>query len=120
MISPAQSIKAECKWCMGGTRGMKCDSEVCKLNNKSLSHLKRIKAHCLDCVETREDVKKCTGKLLFEDRLCYLHPYRFGKSGRKGKKGTPAHLVGHLFQKTTVTKCVSGELETIPNGFCVV
>ncbi|HHT9112192.1 MAG: hypothetical protein HZA47_04920 [Planctomycetes bacterium] len=82
-MTPAKAIKFECKCCMGGTRGMKCDSEVCKLNNKSLSPLKRIKAHCLGCVETRKEVKDCTGKLLSEDRLCYLHPYRFGHNPKR-------------------------------------
>jgi hypothetical protein len=65
-----------------------CESKVCNLNNKSLSPLKRIKSHCLDCVETKSEVKNCTGKLLFEKLLCYLHPYRQGHNPkRKGIGG---------------------------------
>ncbi|GAN34908.1 pseudouridylate synthases 23S rRNA-specific [Candidatus Brocadia sinica JPN1] len=74
---------------MGMAKGAKCESEICKLKDKSLSFLKRIKAHCLDCVGTRQEVKSCTGKLLFEDRLCYLHPYRFGHNPRQRGIGNP-------------------------------
>ena len=91
-MTPARAIKLECKWCSGyeGIRkAVTCDSDICKLNNKSLSPLKRIKAHCLDCVETRQEVKNCIGKLLSEDRLCYLHPYRFGKNPKRAGKGNP-------------------------------
>jgi hypothetical protein len=98
-MTPARAIKSECRWCIGGTKSFKCDSESCKLNNKSLSSLKRIKEHCLDCVETRKEVRNCTGKLLFEDRICYLHPYRLGHNPkRKGignRQGNPK-----FFQKT--------------------
>ena len=94
-ITPSRAIKLECKWCMGGTRGMKCDSEICKLNNKSLTPLKRIKLHCLDCIETRQEVKDCTGKLLSENRLCYLHPYRMGTNPkRKGIGNLKPNLKG--------------------------
>ncbi len=82
-ITPSKAIKLECKWCMGNVRSFKCDSDICKLNNKSLSPLKRIKSHCLDCVETRQEVKDCTGKLLSENRLCYLHPYRMGTNPKR-------------------------------------
>ncbi|OHB35069.1 MAG: hypothetical protein A2Y08_02740 [Planctomycetes bacterium GWA2_40_7] len=88
-ITPSKAIKLECKGCMGSMKSFKCDSQICKLNNKSLSPLKRIKAHCLDCVETRQEVKDCTGKLLFEDRVCYLHPYRLGKNPKSAGKGNP-------------------------------
>ena len=100
-ITPAKAIKLECKWCMGGTRGMNCDSEICKLNNRTLSHLKRIKLHCLDCVETRQEVKDCTGKLLFEDRLCYLHPYRLGHNPKR--KGIGNRLGNPKFLQKTRT-----------------
>ena len=88
-MTPAKAIKLECKWCMGSMKSFKCDSQICKLNNRTLSHLKRIKAHCLDCVETRQEVKDCTGKLLSENRLCYLHPYRLGKNPKRAGKGNP-------------------------------
>ena len=101
-ITPSKAIKLECKWCMGGTRGMNCDSEICKLNNKSLLPLKRIKSHCLDCVETRQEVKDCTGKLLSENRLCYLHPYRMGTNPkRKGIGNLKPSLKGlEIYKKT--------------------
>ena len=95
-ITPSKAIKLECKWCMGGVKSVRCGSQICKFNNKSLSHLKRIKAHCLDCVETRQEIKDCTGKLLSENRLCYLHPYRLGHNPkRKGignRLGNPKNL----------------------------
>lgn len=74
---------------MGSVRSFKCDSQICKLNNRTLSHLKRIKLHCLDCVETRQEVKDCTGKLFSENRLCYLHQYRLGKNPKRAGKGNP-------------------------------
>ena len=82
-MTPAKAIKLECRWCMGISRGIKCSSDICKLNNKSLTPLKRVKAHCLDCVETRQEVKDCTGKLLFENRLCSLHLYRMGTNPKR-------------------------------------
>ena len=108
-ITPAKAIKLECKWCMGGTRGMNCDSEICKLNtfdklsagNRTLSHLKRIKLHCLDCVETRQEVKDCTGKLLSEDRPCFLHLYRFGHNPKR--KGIGNRLGNPKFLQKTLT-----------------
>ncbi|MCK6468633.1 MAG: hypothetical protein L6Q53_10610 [Candidatus Brocadia sinica] len=87
--TPAQAVRLECKWCIGMVKGAKCESEICKLKDKSLSFLKRIKAHCLDCMETKQEVKNCTGKLLSEDRLCYLHPYRFGRNPRQKGIGNP-------------------------------
>lgn len=86
-MTPSKAIKLECRFCMGNVR-KSCESKVCNLNNKSLSLLKRIKSHCLDCVETKSEVKHCTGKLLFVERLCYLHLYRDGHNPkRKGIGG---------------------------------
>lgn len=87
-MTPARAIKLECKRC-SGVKAADCISKVCKLKNVTLSPLKRIRAHCLDCVETRQEVKECTGKLLFEDRLCYLHPYRLGHNPRQKGIGNP-------------------------------
>ena len=108
-ITPSKAIKLECKWCMGSMKSFKCDSDICKLNtfdklsagNRTLSHLKRIKLHCLDCVETRQEVKDCTGKLLFEDRLCYLHPYRLGHNPKR--KGIGNRLGNPKFLQKTLT-----------------
>ncbi len=96
-MTPAKAIKLECKWCGGSVRSFKCDSDICKLNDKSLTPLKRIKAHCLDCVETRQEVKVCSGKLLFENRLCYLHSYRFGKNPETNRD--TSHLDRFKFSK---------------------
>jgi hypothetical protein len=91
-MTPAKAIKLECRWCMGSVKRFTCDSQICKLNNKSLSPLKRIKSHCLDCVESRKEVKDCTGKLLFENRTCYLHPYRLGKNPKLKGLGNPGNF----------------------------
>jgi len=92
-MTPSTAIKLTCKWCMGGVKSARCDSQICELNNRTLSRLKRIKQHCLDCVETRGEVKVCTSKLFFEDRLCYLHPYRLGHNPkRKGMGNRPGNL----------------------------
>ena len=100
-MTPSKAIKLECKSCMGGAKSFKCKSEICKLNDKSLSHLKRIKAHCLDCVETRQEVKDCTGKLLSEDRPCFLHLYRFGHNPKR--KGIGNRLGNPKFLQKTLT-----------------
>lgn len=90
-MTPARAIRLECRWC-SNCKTIDCISKVCKLKDVSLSPLKRIRAHCLDCVETRQEVKECTGKLLFEDRLCYLHLYRFGKNPRLKGLGNPKNF----------------------------
>ena len=100
-MTPSKAIKLECKWCMGNVRSFKCDSQICKLNNRTLSHLKRIKLHCLDCVETRQEVKDCTGKLLSEDRPCFLHLYRFGHNPKR--KGIGNRLGNPKFLQKTLT-----------------
>ncbi len=33
-MTPTKAIKLECKRCIGMKRGFKCDSDLCKLNNK--------------------------------------------------------------------------------------
>ena len=100
-LTPVKAIRSECRWCMGNAKSVSCGSDICKLNNKSLSPLKRIKAHCLDCVETRQEVKNCTGKLLSENRLCYLHPYRFGHNPKR--KGIGNRLGNPKFLQKTRT-----------------
>lgn len=100
-MTPTKAIKLECKCCMGDVRGAKCESEICKLNDKLLSPLKRIRAHCLDCVETRQEIKDCTGKLLFENRLCFLHPYRLGHNPKR--KGIGNRLGNPRFLQKTLT-----------------
>ncbi len=45
-----QAIKSECRWCNQTKNFQGCASTVCKLNDMSLTPVKRIKAHCLTCV----------------------------------------------------------------------
>lgn len=98
-MTPARSIGLECRWC-SNCKTVDCISKVCKLKDVSLSPPKRIKAHCLDCVETRQEVKECTGKLLFEDRLYYLHSYRMGTNlKRKGIGNQKPSLKGLEFYR---------------------
>lgn len=106
-ITPSKAIKLECKWCMGSMKSFKCDSQICKLNNRSLTPLKRIKSHCLDCLESKLEVRNCSGKLLFENRLCYLHPYKLGHNPkRKGignRLGNPKNLQKTLTHDMVLT-----------------
>jgi hypothetical protein len=65
----------------------KCKSVDCKLNNKALPALKRIKAHCISCVpeQNLKGVRECTGELL--NGICPLHPYREGHNPKRKGKG---------------------------------
>lgn len=72
-LTTIQAIDLECRQCQGNRKGNKiCMSKICKLNDTSLSPKRRIKAHCLDCAETQEEVRACTHK------PCYLYMYRLG------------------------------------------
>lgn len=102
-ITPSKAIKLECKWCMGMVKGFMCDSRDCKLNGKSLSPLRRIKLHCIDCVENRQEVKDCKGKLLHEGRICCLHSYRLGHNPKRKGVGNAKN-----FKKTPTHNIVSG------------
>ena len=77
------AVKEECRLCYG-SRWKSCQNMICKLNDKTIPVRRRIRSHCIDCVGTFKEVEKCTGKLLFEKRLCFLHSFRF----RKEKDGT--------------------------------
>jgi hypothetical protein len=84
-------IKAECDFCMNrGAIGKYniCQSTICKLNDKSLTPLKRIKAHCLSCIPEHDlkAVQECTGRLI-DDKTCPLHVYRLGKNPKRAGKG---------------------------------
>lgn len=96
-MGPKKAIKIECGYCKNWQRFI-CVSEICRLNNVNLSSLKRIKAHCLTCVESRKDVMECTGQVLNpEPHKCPLWEFRLGKNpNRKGMGGkfslkTPSH-----------------------------
>jgi hypothetical protein len=90
-MSIKASIKAQCDFCLNrqkGERHINCHSAACKLNDLSLTPLKRIKAHCLECVpeSNLRSVRDCTGKLL-NGRTCSLHFYRGGKNPNRAVTG---------------------------------
>ncbi len=81
-LTPAQAIKQECKHCSNGHR-INCNTTICKLNKSVMTAtpLKRIKAHCLDCVGSIKAVKECDGKVLNpEPHICHLWKFRFGRN----------------------------------------
>jgi hypothetical protein len=96
-MTPTKAIKAECRVCKNG-HIYECKSVDCKLNLKSLSPLKRIKAHCISCVPEQSiyGVKGCTGRLL-NGNICPLHPYREGRNPKI--KGNPEALKRYLKTK---------------------
>ncbi len=99
-MKPSQAIRSECRFCLGTVKGAKCESVICKLNDKFLSALKRIKFHCLECVESKREVKDCAGDLLSEERLCYLYLYRMGTNPqRKGIGNRKPSLEGLEFYR---------------------
>lgn len=83
-MTAKKAIKTECRFCMNSTIFKGCDSEVCKLNDLSLSPLKRIKAHCVSCVpeQNLKAVRACTGELT-NNKVCPLHPYRAGSNPKR-------------------------------------
>lgn len=94
-MTPSKAIKIECKYCKNGNH-FKCESQECKLNDKKLSALKKIKAHCKTCIPSQDyrDVKKCDGKVLGpEPHICPLLPYRLGKNPKLKGKGNIANLI---------------------------
>lgn len=97
-MTPKKSIEAQCRYCKSGQRFI-CDSEFCKLNDRRLSPLRRIKAHCLDCAGSRAEVLSCSGQVLNpEPHRCSLWDYRLGTNpALKGKGGNISNL--RLFER---------------------
>lgn len=92
-MTASQAIHVECRWCKGNS--LACVSKICNLRAEiKASSVKKIRAHCLDCVEKLADVKDCTGEIHHViKRECPLHPYRFGKNpDRKKRILTPEQL----------------------------
>jgi len=97
-LTYSQAIRSECRYCTNTQalpRNFICPSEVCKLKDLSLTPLKRIRAHCLDCVGTSQEVTRCSGiitrcsgmTLKPKKHLCPLHPYREGHNPKmRGRK----------------------------------
>jgi len=108
-ITPTQAIKSECRYC-GQTKNFHgCASTVYKLNDMSLTPVKRIKAHCLTCVPEQSifGVKRCDGRGgILKPRMCPLYPYRMGKNpNRKGRPGiaplfVKKALINHLSENS--------------------
>ncbi len=107
-LTPSQAIRSECCWCMGGVERFVCSSQVCKLNDKPLTPLRRIKAHCLDCVETKQEVRDCTGRLLLGNRLCLLHPFRVGGSRIKAKFSKTSRVKHRVKPSKNDSECLQG------------
>ncbi len=88
----------QCRYCLNTDAFRGCNSATCRLNNHSLSNLKRIKAHCQECIGATSShaVKKCDGKLL-AGVVCSLHLYRLGhNSKRQGIGGKKRNSQGVL------------------------
>ena len=88
-LTPLQSIRKECLYCMGGSPQLvgECESMTCVLwpyrtgrisPGADRRLLRLIRSFCLQCVGSSDEVKKCTGKML-DGTVCDFHPYRRGK-----------------------------------------
>ena len=89
-MTPKRAITEECKWCMQTPKFYGCTSEMCALNDTELKHIKRIKAHCINCVPEHSfiSVKNCTGYVDNpEPHTCTLHPFRLGKNPKRQELG---------------------------------
>jgi hypothetical protein len=88
-LTPLQSIRKECVYCMGGSFDLvsNCNSDTCTLypyrtgkiqEGADRRLLRIIRAFCLECVDGYSEVRKCDGKML-DGHKCKFHPYRLGK-----------------------------------------
>ena len=77
---------------------------MCKLNDYSLTILKRIKAHCLMC--SPDKPLNCNGKVSNpEPHICPLWEYRLGKNPkRSGINAKTQHLNRFKFSKHTANE----------------
>lgn len=101
-MTPTKAIKLECSHCKNDFK-FQCENKVCRLNNKKLFTLKRIKSYCLTCVldQNIRGVKNCDGKVLTpEPRICPLHPYGLGHNPKLKGRGNADHL--KPYQKTSI------------------
>jgi hypothetical protein len=81
-MTPKEAIQKECRCCMNDSN-IQCVDEDCALRDKSLSHVKRIKNHCLSCIpsQSAHGVAGCCGVITnLEEPLCPLHSFRLGKN----------------------------------------
>lgn len=87
-LSPRAAIRKNCRWCNGGDNPKSCPTGLCALFEFRLSEvrdadttpLKAIRAHCLDCAGSAEEVRTCNAyKPFLDNPPCTLWPHRFGK-----------------------------------------
>lgn len=92
-LTPLQSIRKECLYCMGGSFKLvnDCETITCALwpyragviqSGADRRLLRIIRAFCLECVEGYAEVKNCTGKMI-DGHKCNFHHYRLGKRPKK-------------------------------------
>ncbi len=89
-MTPKQAILIQCRYCLNSQTFKGCNSEACKLNDSSLSNVKRIKGHCLACVpeQNLRGVRACDGIVTnHQSHKCSLYPYRLGKNPRRAGIG---------------------------------
>jgi hypothetical protein len=100
MTTPLKSIRQHCVECMGGSYQAvnDCPSQTCPLwldrsgkKRKGQRPLASIKEFCLACVGGLEEVKNCTGKMLYGPD-CQPHLYRLGRNPRKRGQGQVQNL----------------------------
>lgn len=103
-LTPLQSIRKECLYCMGGSSKLVADCETitCVLRMYRTGRiepgadrrlLRVIRSFCLQCVGTSDEVRKCTGKMI-DGTVCNLHSYRIGK--RLPNHGQEANLTSNF------------------------
>lgn len=103
-LTPKKVIAVECRRCLNVQAFKGCISESCKLNDISLTPIKKIKSHCLICCPEQSvyGVKSCDGKYT-DGSICILHPFRLGKNPRQVaagvKRAEQRGLFGFKFQR---------------------
>jgi hypothetical protein len=107
-MTPLRAIKQECYSCKNGHQFI-CKSDMCQLNNKKLTNLKKIKAHCKTCVPSQniEGVRKCSGKVMNpEPHDCYLFQYRLGRNPKRAGIGNKnfRNTISRGIKNSTVSK----------------
>jgi hypothetical protein len=102
MLTAAQAIRKECRFCNTQAQ-TECVTKVCNLHPEvwtgKRSKVRQIRAHCLECAGSTDQVKSCDGKLLRKndnENICYLHPYRAGKNPAKAKRAASPEQIAAL------------------------
>lgn len=87
-FSPRTAIRKNCRWCNGDENPANCPVTTCpayplrltKAEPGADTALRTIRAQCLDCAGSTEEVRTCTAYKPFHDNPpCLLWPHRFGK-----------------------------------------